>query len=139
MFDFLLLQADPSWLDGLHDWFFGLGEQYGVNPLLFGAIYVGAIPFFTLSVAWLVRNVRRGTSPVAPALAATFFFISAYLYLIVAGQNVPAWVYAVVVGLVVVGGYSTFKSVRAKVMAAMAEKEAAAEAPSESTPKLTSS
>ena len=129
----VLLQAAPSWLDSLRDWFFGLGEQYGVNPLVFGAIYVGAIPFFTLSVAWLERNVRRGKSPVAPALAATIFFISAYLYLIVAGQNVPAWVYAVVVGLVVVGGYSTFKSVRAKVMAAMAEKEASSESTSETT------
>jgi hypothetical protein len=26
-------------------WFFGLGENYGVNPIIFGSIYVGAIPF----------------------------------------------------------------------------------------------
>jgi len=38
-------------------WFFGLGERYGVNPLIFGSIYVGAIPFFSLSIAWLVRNL----------------------------------------------------------------------------------
>ena len=120
-------------LEALQDWFQSLGTEYGVNPWIFGGIYVGAIPIFTLSVAWLERNVRRGKSPVAPALAATIFFISAYLYLIVAGQNVPAWVYAVVVGLVVVGGYSTFKSVRAKVMAAMAEKAATSESTSETT------
>ncbi|MEO1023342.1 MAG: hypothetical protein AAFW89_12435 [Bacteroidota bacterium] len=94
------------------DWFFGLGEQYGVNPIIFGSIYVGAIPFFTLSIGWLVRNYRKGRSVILPALAATFFFISAYLYLMIAGQNVPVWVYAVVVGLVVGGGYSTIKKVR---------------------------
>ena len=107
--------------DAAREWFFGLGEQYGVNPLLFGAIYVGAIPFFSLSVAWLVRNARRGQSVAVPALAAGFFFVSAYLYLIVAGQNVPWWVYAFVALLVVGGAWSTVRSVRQKVAAAKAE------------------
>ena len=107
--------------DALRDWFFGLGAQYGVNPLIFGAIYVGAIPLFTASVAWLVRNARAGRSVVAPALAAGFFFVSAYLYLIVAGQNVPWWVYAFVVALVVGGAVSTVRSVRKKVAEAKAE------------------
>lgn len=108
-------------LDALRDWFFGLGAEYGVNPLVFGAIYVGAIPFFTASVAWLVRNARRGRSVVGPALAAGFFFVSAYLYLIVAGRNVPLWVYGVVLALVAGGAWSTVRSVRNKVAAARAE------------------
>ena len=58
------------------DWFLGLGEQYGVNPIIFGSIYVGAIPFFTLSLGWLVKNYRKGKSIVIPALSTTFFFIS---------------------------------------------------------------
>ena len=107
--------------DAIRDWFFGLGAQYGVNPLVFGAIYVGAIPLFTASVAWLVRNARAGRGVVAPALAAGFFFVSAYLYLIVAGQNVPWWVYAFVVVLVVGGAASTVRSVRKKVTEAKAE------------------
>lgn len=109
-----------SWTE-IRTWFFSLGEQYGVDPLIFGAIYVGAIPLFTLSVAWLVRNVRAGKSPALPALAAGFFFVSAYLYLIVAGQNVPWWVYGFVALLVVGGGWSTYRSVKAKVAAAKAD------------------
>lgn len=92
-----------------------------MDPLVFGAIYVGAIPFFTLSVAWLVRNARRGRSLAVPALAAGFFFVSAYLYLIVAGRNVPWWVYGVVLALVVGGAWSTVRSVRGKVAMAKAE------------------
>ena len=76
-------------------WFYSLGENYGVNPLIFGAIYVGAIPFFSLSIAWLVKNYRQKKSIVLPALSAMFFFISAYIYLIFAGKNVPVWVYAI--------------------------------------------
>ena len=115
--------------DAVRDWFFGLGEQYGVDPLLFGAIYVGAIPFFSLSVAWLVRNARRGRSVAVPALAAGLFFVSAYLYLIVAGQNVPWWVYAFVAVLVVGGAWSTVRSVRQKVAAATAEEAARSRGP----------
>ena len=111
--------------DAVRNWFLGLGAEYGVDPLVFGAIYVGAIPLFTASVAWLVRNARRGRSVVAPALAAGFFFVSAYLYLIVAGRNVPVWVYAFVAVLVVGGAWSTVRSVRAQVEAARAEAAAA--------------
>ncbi len=97
------------------EWFLGLGEQYGVNPIIFGSIYVGAIPFFTLSLGWLVKNYRKGKSIVLPAFSTTFFFISAYLYLIIAGKNVPFWVYAVVVLLVAGGAYSTVQKIRKRV------------------------
>jgi len=98
----------------IQEWFLGLGAEYGVDPLIFGAIYVGAIPFFTLSVAWVVRNRRRGKSIVVPALLASFFFVSAYLYLLVAGQNIPWWVYGVLVAMVVGGAWSTVRKVRAR-------------------------
>ena len=107
--------------DAVREWFLGLGAEYGVDPVVFGTIYVAAIPFFTASVAWLVRNARRGRSPVVPALAAGFCFVSAYLYLIVAGRNVPWWVYALVVALVVGGAVSTVRSVRKRVAEAKAE------------------
>ncbi len=96
-------------------WFMGLGDKYGVNPIIFGSIYVGAIPFFTLSIAWVVKNYRREKSIVIPSLSAIFFFISAYVYLIIAGQNVPLWVYGIVILMVVYGAYSTILKVRTKI------------------------
>jgi len=50
-------------IDAAKDWFLSLGQKHGVNPIVFGSIYVGAIPFFSLSVAWIIRNVRHGRSP----------------------------------------------------------------------------
>ena len=97
------------------NWFLNLGAQYGVNPFIFGAIYIGAIPFFSISVGWLIRNYRQGKSIVLPAVAATFFFISAYIYLIFVGKNVPFWVYGIIVLLLVVGVYSTIKKVRKQI------------------------
>ncbi len=97
------------------DWFFSLGANYGVNPFVFGGIYIGAIPFFSLSVGWIIRNYRRGKSIAVPAMFALFFFISAYLYLIIAGRNVPWWVYAVVILMVAYGAFSTVRKIQSRV------------------------
>ena len=94
------------------EWFLSLGDQYGVNPIIFGSIYVGAIPFFTVSVAWLVRNLRRRQSIVLPALSASFFFVSAYLYLLVVGHNIPFWVYGFIAAMIAYGVYATVRKIQ---------------------------
>jgi len=45
--------------NAIKDWFLSLGEKYGVNPYIFSSIYVGAIPFFFLSLNWLIKNLRH--------------------------------------------------------------------------------
>lgn len=102
----------------LKEWFLGLGEQYGVDPIIFGSISIGAIPFFWLSVAWLVRNLRQGRSPFLPVLATSLCVLSAYIYLFIAGENLPVWVYALVVGLIGYSAYSTVQTVRDKTTSA---------------------
>ena len=105
----------------LTDWFLGLGEQYGVNPIIFGSISVGAIPFFWLSVAWLVRNVRQGRSPFLPVVATSLCVLSAYIYLFIAGENLPLWVYALVVALLGYSAYSTVQTVQQRTSATVTE------------------
>ena len=104
-------QNNMNW-EAIQNWFFSLGENYGVNPLIFGVIYIGAIPFFSLSIGWLIQNYRKEKSIVLPALSAMFFFISAYIYLIFAGKNVPFWVYGAVILMILFGAYSTLKKIR---------------------------
>lgn len=102
-------------IETIYAWFIHLGEQYNVNPFIFGSIYVGAIPFFALSVAWLVKNHKQGKSTVLPTLAAGGFFVSAYVYLLIVGENVPVWVYGVIVLLLGYGAYSSIKSIRKRI------------------------
>lgn len=103
------------------DWFLSLGADYGVNPWIFGAIYVGAIPFFFASVAWIVKRAREHRSITVPALCAGFCFVSAYLYLAIAGRNIPLWVWIFLAVLVVWGAFSTIRDTRRKIAAARAE------------------
>jgi len=110
-----------EWWQQFKAWFLSLGDQYGVDPIIFGGIYLGAIPFFSLSVAWIIRNYRKGKSITLPVLLAGFFFVSAYIYLFIAGQNIPWWVYALLLAMVVYGAISTYRSTRKKAIAAKKE------------------
>lgn len=98
----------------MKEWFFNLGEKYNVNPNIFGGIYVGAIPFFTLSLGWLIKRIKKKESIVLPALSTGFFFISAYLYLIMVGHNVPIWVYGIILIMVIYGFFSTVRKIKSK-------------------------
>lgn len=97
------------------NWFLSLGRNYGVNPIVFGSIYIGAIPFFLWSVAWIIRRLRQKRSVVLPVLSASFFLVSAYLYLILVGKNIPVWVYFFVAGMVAFGVFSMVKKIRTGV------------------------
>ncbi len=101
-----------NWWNDVQDWFLSLGTRYGVNPLIFGTIYIGAIPFFFLSLSRLVRNLRRKKPIAIPVLLTGFFFVSAYLYLIIAGKNIPVWVYIFIAILVSYGAYSTVLKIK---------------------------
>ena len=102
-------------LADINQWFLTLGAEYGVNPYIFGGIYVGAIPFFLLSIGWLVKRARAGQSTVLPTMLAGFFFVSAYLYLAIAGRNIPVWVWIFLAALVIYGAFSTIRDTRRKI------------------------
>ncbi len=103
-----------QWWETFKDWFLSLGEKYGVNPYIFGGIYIGAIPLFFLCLAWSVRNIRNKKPFVIPVLLTGLCFISAYVYLIIAGKNIPVWVYIFIGVMVLYGVYSTFKKIKSK-------------------------
>ena len=98
----------------IYEWFMGLGEPYGVDPVIFGAIYVGAIPFFWVAIAWLVYNIKNKKSVTGPVLLACACAISAYVYLIFVGENVPMWVYGLIVAIIAYAIYSTLNKVKQK-------------------------
>jgi len=102
-----------SW-DAAKAWFLGLGAQYGVDPLIFGAIYVGAIPFFLVFSAWTVRRLRAGRPATVPIIGTGISFVAAYLYLAIAGRGIPWWVWAVLAAFIAAGAYSAVRDLRKK-------------------------
>lgn len=103
-----------EWWETFKEWFLGLGGKYNVNPYIFGGIYVGAIPLFFLCLRWTVKNIRKKKPFVLPVLLTGLCFISAYLYLIIVGKNIPVWVYIFIGVMVAYGIYSTVTKIRKK-------------------------
>jgi len=91
-----------------------ISAKYSVNPYIFASIYIGAIPFFSLGVFWIIKNYKKKKTIVLPIIFTGFFFISAYLYLLITGENIPWWVYVIIVLLLAYGVYGIFKKVRKK-------------------------
>lgn len=104
-----------DWWHTFTVWFLGLGAKYNVNPIVFGSIYIGAIPFFFVSLYWTIRNIKNKKSILVPALLTGFFFISAYLYVIIVGQHIPVWVYLFIGVMIAYGIYSTINKVKDKL------------------------
>ncbi|MCE1273599.1 MAG: hypothetical protein HGB01_06105 [Chlorobiaceae bacterium] len=77
-------------------------QARGIDPLVFGMIYFGSIPFFMASMAWLVRNISSKKPPLLPAILTIIFWTAAYLFLNAAGTSIPAWVYLSVAGVVAI-------------------------------------
>ncbi len=103
-----------EWWETFKDWFLSLGEKYNVNPFIFGGIYLGAIPFFFISLSWTIKNIKKKRPVVLPILLTCFFFILAYLYLLIAGKNIPVWVYFFIALMIGYGIFSAVKRVKSK-------------------------
>ena len=90
----------------------GLGAQYGVNPVIFGAIYVGAIPFFVFFTGLAVKRLRNRQGAVLPIMAAGLCFVSAYIYLAIAGRGIPLWVWAFLGSIIAYGAWNAIRNFR---------------------------
>lgn len=106
-----------GWLTEYFQQAMEIGARHGVNPLIFAGIYVGAIPFFFGSVYWIVRSYRRKKPIALPASFAGLFFCSAYLYLVLFGRELPGYVYAIVIGFIVVSATRAYRQIRSKLSA----------------------
>ncbi|HKJ33347.1 MAG TPA: hypothetical protein VKA34_16040 [Balneolales bacterium] len=99
-------------LEIIKHYLLNLAARYDVNPIIFGSIYIGAIPFFTVSVAWLIRNIKKKKSLILPAICTGLTFTSAYIYLIIVGRDVPIWVYFIIGIMIIYGIYSTYRKIK---------------------------
>ena len=96
-------------------WVMGLGAQYGVNPVIFGAIYVGAIPFFIFFTGLAIKRLRNRQGAVLPIMAAGLCFVSAYIYLAIVGHGIPLWVWGFLAAIIAYGALNAVRNFRLKL------------------------
>ncbi len=98
-----------------------LSATYNVNPVIFGILYVGGIPLFLAAGAWLANRARQKKPITVQAMLLLYLAIQPYLYVAVFGENLPSWVYIVILAMIGVGIWSTVSSVQKKKAEAQAD------------------
>jgi len=79
------------------NWIYSFGADYGVNPLIFALLYFGTIPLSLLCFRRLVLNIAARKPWFWQAFGMFICFIGTYIYLFLAGKNIPTWVWYLVI------------------------------------------
>ena len=93
-------------MGGIISWFEGLlqtaREDYGVNPVVFVAIYLLCVPVFYYSLFRTLRALAKRQGKELLLWSAVFLCtnVAPFLYVLVFGRNIPWWVYVIIAVLV---------------------------------------
>lgn len=107
-----------DWFESIWMYVNELGNAHNVNPIVFGILYIGSIPPYLWSMAWIVSSFRRNKSMAVPIISTLFFFILPAMYIAIFGTNVAWWVYLIIVVLLFYGGFTAVKTVQSKIKTA---------------------
>jgi hypothetical protein len=91
-------------------------DTYGVNPIIFMAIYLVCVPIFYYSLIRTIRAIAKKLGNEVMLWSAIFLCatIAPFLYVVVFGRNIPWWVYIIIVLLVGQGVWSFIMKLRKK-------------------------
>ena len=101
--------------EAIKNYYFTLGKNYHVDPIIFFGIHVVATPLFVLSVAWLIKNYRQKKSIILPVFISFFIFNAANIYLVLTGKNIEWWIYTILAATTIVSGYFSYKKIHKKI------------------------
>jgi len=96
------------------DWLAVVQERYAVKPWVFLALYLGTVPPGWYAVWRMAVALRQGNRA---ALRRWALFLGAmvvipYAYVLIAGRNLPWWIYPVVLAMVALSAWELVARVR---------------------------
>jgi hypothetical protein len=92
-----------------------LGAQHGVNPTVFGVLYLSHHPLFWGTVAWIVTRVRRRLIVWPHSIVAAAFWLMPYIYLVLCARQIPWWGETAFAAVLVFGGFHAAQEIRKKI------------------------
>lgn len=101
-----------SYLVEIKDYFIEQAMLHEVDPLLFGCLYMLSKISLVLFVAWVIKNLRQNKPFLLPLLFAALGYSLPYLYLIIAGKDIPVWIYIAIGLIYLFSGWSISRKIR---------------------------
>ncbi|MEW6684846.1 MAG: hypothetical protein AB1393_01385 [Candidatus Edwardsbacteria bacterium] len=98
-----------SWLENIRD-------TYGVNPYIFGLLYLlGVIPFWFSIYKMAFYLKKEETKKIFRwALVLGASIVTPFIYVAIWGRNLPFWFWLVVGGLIFSSAFSAIRKLRTK-------------------------
>jgi hypothetical protein len=93
-----------------------LGDRYGVDPFVFGVLYLAHHPLFWGTMAWLAACVRQKRPVIVPIILGVFFWLLPYGYVFLFGHGLPWWAWGLAVLFLVVGGTHVIREIRRRLI-----------------------
>jgi fatty acid desaturase len=89
-------------------------EYYGVNPVIFLALYLLHVPFSSYSLYRIMRAFAKKLAKEVAVWSTVFLCALAapFGYILVFGRNLPWWVYGIIALLIGQGIYSLMRKLR---------------------------
>jgi hypothetical protein len=88
--------------------------RYGVNPVIFLAIYLIGAPFFYYSLFRMMRALAKKRGKEVVVWSTVFLCATAapFIYVLFFGRNLPWWVYGIIALLIGQGIFSLIRKLR---------------------------
>ncbi|MBE9586395.1 hypothetical protein IM792_18220 [Mucilaginibacter sp. JRF] len=99
------------------DWLTSFGDEYDVDPLTLGILYLISKPSFIGCLIWTANRARLKAPVLVPILFSAMAFSIPYVYIIIAGRNIPVWVYIFIACMFVYGAYTIRKKLSERASA----------------------
>lgn len=100
-----------EYLAEFKQWIISLGEKHHVNPLILGSLYFVSKVTLVYLLAWIVKRVRAKKPVLVQILMVGISFCIPYSYLMIAGRDLPFWVYLFAGLVFTLGAYTIWRKV----------------------------
>jgi hypothetical protein len=89
-------------------------DTYGVDPVIFLAIYLSCAPFWYFSMFRSLRaiSIKRVNDVMLWGTVFLATTVAPFIYVMLFGRNLPWWVYVIIAALVVQGGSTLIRRMR---------------------------
>jgi hypothetical protein len=98
---------------------YSISNEYGVNPLIFGFLYLSTVPLFWVSIFYMGKHLKQKRSLTLPIAGIAFSQLLCYIYLFSSAENLPGWVYTLIISAMVYSAFRVWQVVSTKLKVEM--------------------
>jgi FtsH-binding integral membrane protein len=106
----------------IKDYLFQQAALHQLDPWLFLVLYLMSKLLFLIFIGRAVKNIRQKRPYLLPSLFAALGYSLPYLYMIIAGKNIPLWIFGVITVIYLCSGWSIYTKLREARLSAAKER-----------------